>query len=66
MPALSLYCRQRESLFRQADPQEAERMRGYQIRRTRNYVLLTISDPQGSGGQLVTDFLRQSGYDLIN
>lgn len=66
MPALSLYCRARTELFELADPQEEKRMRGYQIRRTREYVLLTVSDPQESGGQLLTDFFRRSGYDGMN
>lgn len=66
MTALSLYCHECEKLLQLSDPQEQQRMRGYQIRRTRTYVLLVVSDPQGTGGQLLTDFFRQSGYDWRN
>lgn len=66
MTALSLYCYAREDLFALADPQEQQRVRGYQIRRSRDYVLLLISDPQGSGMQMLADFSRIYGYDFIN
>lgn len=66
MTSLSLYCHAREELFALADPQEAARIRGYRIRRSRDYVLLLISDPQGSGGQMLADFSRIYGYDFIN
>ncbi|MCI8622511.1 MAG: DUF4358 domain-containing protein [Provencibacterium sp.] len=61
--ALSLFCSEREKLFELADPQEAARVRAYHIRRTRNYVLFTISDPEGNGRRWIEDFLTQSGYD---
>ena len=66
MSALSLYCHEREQLLQLACPQLAAQMRGYRIRRTREYVLLVVSDPQGTGGQLLSDFFRQSGYDGMN
>ena len=66
MTSLSLYCHAREDLFALADPQEQRRVRGYQIHRSRDYVLLLISDPQGSGGQMLADFSRIYGYNFTN
>lgn len=61
--AMALYCLDLMRNYRSENPEECERVRGYVIRRTRNYVILTISDPAGSGNRLVDSYFDRVHYD---
>ncbi|GIP40629.1 hypothetical protein J31TS4_39090 [Paenibacillus sp. J31TS4] len=61
--AISSYSKELAEKYRLGNAEEYERMRGYVIRRTRNYVILTISDNNGSGNQLVDSYLNKIHYD---
>ena len=61
--AMGRYCRDLMLAYQSKDPEEYERVRGFVIRRTRNYVILTISDPAGSGNRLVDSYFDQICYD---
>jgi Na+-transporting NADH:ubiquinone oxidoreductase subunit NqrC len=61
--AVSAYCNELVKKYRLENKEEYERLRGYVIRRTRNYVILTISDSTRSGNQLVEAYLDKINYD---
>ena len=61
--AMGRYCRDLMLAYQSKDPEEYERVRGFVICRTRNYVILTISDPAGSGNRLVDSYFDQICYD---
>ncbi|WP_159888099.1 DUF4358 domain-containing protein [Paenibacillus puerhi] len=61
--ALSSYCNELAEKYRVENAEEYERLRGYAIRRTRNYVILTISDSIRTGNQVVDSYLDKINYD---
>lgn len=61
--ALSLYCHKLMDQYKDTSPLQFARVQGYGIRRTREYVFLTISDAAGSGNQLVDLYFEEINYD---
>ncbi|GIP44329.1 hypothetical protein J45TS6_27880 [Paenibacillus sp. J45TS6] len=61
--ALSSYCNELVSKYETQDSEEYDRLQGYSIRRTRNYVILIISDRYGSGNKLVDSYFDKIHYD---
>ena len=60
---IGLYCSGLIQKYQSDDPEKYDRLQGYVIRRTRNYVILTISDRARSGNQLVYDYFDKTNYD---
>lgn len=61
--AISAYCNANMEKYKAGNLEEYERVKGYVIRRTRNYVILTISDGAGGGNQLVDSYFDKINYD---
>lgn len=60
--AVSIYCQGRVRNYPE-NTEEYERLRGFVIRRTRNYVILTVGDGTDSANRLVDSFFEQTRYD---
>ncbi len=61
--AISSYSNELMNKYQSENAEEYDRLRGYYIHRTRNYVILTISDSTRSGNQLVESYLDKINYD---
>ncbi len=63
---LSRYCSNLLKKFQTSNREEYERVKGYSIRRTRDYVIMTISDNMGSGGKISDSYFDKTNYDKVN
>jgi hypothetical protein len=61
--AVSSYSNELMNKYQSENVEEYDRLRGYYIHRTRNYVILTISDTTRSGNQLVESYFDKINYD---
>lgn len=64
--ALGRYCSELLQKYKLENKEEYERLKGYSILRTRDYVIMTISDGIGSGGQITDFYLDKIKYNKRN
>ena len=60
---LSLYCQDLIDRYDTDNPEEAARVKTYQIRRTRNYVFLLIGDGTTEAGSALESYFDKIRYD---
>ncbi|MCM0648143.1 DUF4358 domain-containing protein [Clostridium swellfunianum] len=64
--AFEIYCSELLKKYQLESTEEYERMKGYSIQRTRNYIILTISDRIGNGYKISDFYLDKTKYDRRN